>query len=102
MLVTRKGRDIAKLYNYRHIERISLVEGVAETPGAVADAVRRFQPGVVLVERDVELAVAAAALGLKPAGMGPLFDEVRLPAPPPGAPPPERGNIRRLWSDIPH
>jgi hypothetical protein len=102
MLVTRKGRDVAKLYNYRHIERISLVEGVPETAGAVADAIRRFQPGVVLLERDAALAAAAAVLGPPPARAGSLFDEFRLPAPPPGAPPPERGNIRRLWSDIPH
>jgi hypothetical protein len=102
MLVTRKGKDIAKFYNYRHIERISLVEGIPETPDVLADAVRRFQPGVVLLERDPGLAAIAGALGLQPAAAGQLFDEVRLPTPPPGAPPPEPGNIRRLWSDIPH
>jgi hypothetical protein len=102
MLVTRKGRDIAKLYNYRHIERISLVEGVPQTPEVVADAVRRFQPGVVLLEHVPGLAAVAAAFGRPAVASGPLYDEVRLPAPPPDAPPPERGNIRRLWSDIPH
>ncbi len=99
LLVAPRGKDIAKFYNYRHIERIWFVEA-PRTGEAVADALRRFQPGVALVARDPALSAASAVLGLPPADPPPLFDEVRLPAPPPGAPPPEPGDLRRLWNEI--
>jgi hypothetical protein len=98
LLVTRKGRDIAKFYNYRHIERIWLVEGLPVQPSAVADALLRFRPGVVLVERGDAFREVAASLGA-PGGEG-LFAEIRLPAEGDDTPAPERGNIRRLWNEI--
>jgi hypothetical protein len=104
LIVTRKGRDVVKFYNYRHIERVWLVEGAPPVegaepaPGAVADALRRFSPGVALVERGDAFRDAAAALGAS-GGEGAFF-EVRLPTPPAGGPPPEPGNIRRLWNEI--
>jgi len=104
LIVTRKGRDVVKFYNYRHIERVWLVEGAPPVEGAepaagaVADALRRFSPGVALVERGDAFRGAAATLGAtRGAGM---FLEVRLPPQEPGAPPPEPGNIRRLWNEI--
>ncbi len=77
LIVTRKGRDIVKFYNYRHIERVWLVEGAPPlpgappAPGAVADALRRFSPGVVLVERGDAFREAAATLGAS-GGDGPV------------------------------
>jgi hypothetical protein len=98
LLVARRGKDIAKFYNYRHIGRIWLVEGAAAGPSAAADAIRRFRPGVVLVERADSLAGVAASLGAA-CGTGP-FDEIRLPAAEEHAGAPEPGNLRRLWNEI--
>lgn len=104
LVVTRKGRDVVKFYNYRHIERVWLVEGAPPVEGAepaagaVAEALRRFSPGVALVERGDAFRAAAATLGAT--GGDDLFLEVRLPPPDAGAPPPEPGNIRRLWNEI--
>jgi hypothetical protein len=100
LLVARRGKDIAKFYNYRHIERIWLIEGPrsATGPEAVLDAIRRFRPGVVLVERAGSLAGVAASLGAA-GGTGP-FDEIRLPAAEKAVGAPEPGNLRRLWNEI--
>ena len=98
LLVTRKGRDIAKFYNYRHIERLWLVEGAPPAPGAVDDALRRFRPGVVLVERGNAFREVAASLGALE-GEG-LFAEIRLPESDDSTTKPEPGNIRRLWNEI--
>jgi hypothetical protein len=100
MLVARKARDIAKFYNYRHIERIWLMEYAAGTFDASGEPVRRFRPDVVLVERLRELAPFAAGFGTPPAVSFPRFDEYRLSRSAGDAGGPEPGNIRRLWSDV--
>jgi hypothetical protein len=101
MLVVRKGRDIAKFYNYRHIDRIWMMESAAGTLDASGEPVRLFRPDVVLVERKPELASAAEGLGTPPAVSYSLFDEYRLPPSGGATGPPVPGNIRRLWTDIP-
>lgn len=98
LLVTRKGKDVVKLYNYRHIERVWLADGSPPDPAAVSDAVRRFAPDVVLVERSPAFSALAASLG--DGGGGGLFAEIRLPASAAGALAPERGNLWRLWNEI--
>ncbi|MDL2719021.1 MAG: hypothetical protein PT977_14835 [Acidobacteriota bacterium] len=98
LLVARRGKDIAKFYNYRHIARIWFVEGAGTGPSAVAEAIRRFRPGVVLVERAAPLAEVAASLGAA-GGTGPFY-EIRLPATDEEADQPEPGNLRRLWNEI--
>jgi hypothetical protein len=64
----------------------------------VADALRRFSPGVALVERGDAFRDAAAALGAQ--GGDAAFLEVRLPPSGADATPPEKGNVRRLWNEI--
>lgn len=98
LLVAHRGKDLVKFYNYRHIERVWHVEGSRPDPAAVADAVRRFAPGVVLVERSPAFSALAASLG--DAGGDGLFAEIRLPTPAASAGTPERGNIWRLWNEI--
>jgi hypothetical protein len=98
LLVARRGKDIAKFYNYRHIVRIWLVEGPEAGPLAVADAIRRFRPGVALVENSDAFRNVVASLG--GASREGLFVEIPLPAPGGPAKEPEPGNIRRLWNEI--
>lgn len=98
MIVARKGIAIAKLYNYRHIERVWFVEGSPPSAAAVADGIRRFGPGVVLVERGDAFRDVAVSLGAD--GRDGAFWEVRLPERDASAPTPESGNIRRLWVEI--
>jgi len=99
LLVLRKGRDVVKLYTYRNIERISLMEldsGNVDMTGHVLDG---FRPGVILVERRPDLVPFTMSLGREPARTFPLFCEYEM-SPPPGGDPPDRGNIRRLWNEI--
>ncbi len=98
LLVARRGKDIAKFYNYRHIERVWFVEGSPPSAVAVTDGIRRFAPGVVLVERGDAFRDVAASLGAD--GRNGAFWEVRLPERDASAPAPEPGNIRRLWVEI--
>lgn len=98
LLVTRRGRDIAKFYNYRHIDRIWLVEGPDAGPLAVADAIRRFRPGVALVENSDAFRSVVESLG-DARGGGP-FVEIPFAAPAGAGKTPEPGNIRRLWNEI--
>jgi hypothetical protein len=98
MIVARKGIAIAKFYNYRHIERVWFVEGSPPSAAAVADGIRRFAPGAVLVERADAFRDVAVSLGAD--GRDGAFWEVRLPERDASAPTPEPGNIRRLWVEI--
>ncbi len=98
LIVARKGVAIAKLYNYRHIERVWFVEGSPPSAAAVAEGLRRFAPGVVLVERADAFRDVAASLGAS--GGDGAFWEVRLPERDASARAPEPGNIRRLWVEI--
>ena len=98
LLVARRGKDIAKFYNYRHIGRIWLVEGAGPAPSDVAERIRLFRPGVVLVERADPLNGVAASLGAAD-GPGPFY-EIRLPATDDRASPREPGNLSRLWNEI--
>jgi hypothetical protein len=99
LIVLRKGRDVVKLYTYRSIERIWLMELVSGNVDTTGHVLARFRPGVVLVERRPEIALFAVSLGRERARAFPLFDEYEMP-PAPGGDPPDRGNIRRLWNEI--
>jgi hypothetical protein len=99
LLVLRKGRDVVKLYAYRNIERIWLMELVSGNVDMTGHVLARFRPGVILVERRPDLAPFAVSLGREPSRVFPLFDEYEMP-PAPGGDPPDRGNIRRLWNEI--
>ncbi len=103
LIVTRKGRDIVKFYNYRHIERVWLVEGAPPPSGAIDDGLRRFRPGVALVERGAAFREAAATLGVPEAGgegsVPGLYAEIRL-SQENDSRATDPGNIRRLWNEI--
>lgn len=99
MLVLRKGRDVVKLYTYRNIDRIWLMELVSHNVDLTGHALARFRPGVILVERRPDLAPFATSLGREPIRVFPLFSEYEMP-PAPSGNPPDRGNIHRLWNEI--
>ncbi len=99
LLALRKGRDVVKLYTYRNIDRVWLMELVSQNVDLTGQALATFRPGVVLVERRPDLAPFAASLGRAPARGFPLFDEYEMPQAP-GGDPPVRGNIHRLWNEI--
>jgi len=99
LLVLRKGRDVVKLYAYRNIERIWLMELVSGNVDMTGHVLARFRPGVILVERRPDLAPFAMSLGREPSRVFPLFDEYEMP-PASDGDPPDRGNIRRLWNEV--
>ncbi len=99
LLVLRKGRDVVKLYTYRNIDRIWLMELVSGNVDMTGHVLESFRPGVILVERRPDLAPFAASLGRERARAFPLFDEYEVPQAPGGGPA-VRGNIRRLWNEI--
>lgn len=99
LIVLRKGRDVVKLYTYRNIDRIWLMELVSNNVDTTGHVLAHFRPGVILVERRPDLAPFVASLGREPTNAFPLFDEYEVP-PAPGGYLPDRGNIRRLWNEI--
>jgi len=98
MLVMRRGRDLVKLYTYRHIERVFLMEEVLGTVETRGEALRRFQPDAVLVERRPEFSPLVARLGAPTASRA-WYDEFH-PQKTSGVGLPEPGNIQRLWNEI--
>ena len=99
LVVLRKGRDVVKLYTYRNIDRIWLMELVSGNVDMTGHVVETFRPDVILVERRPDLALFAASLGRKRARAFSSFDEYEIPQAPGGVPP-VPGNIRRLWNEI--
>ena len=98
--VRSNGRDLAKFHNYRHIDRIWLVESGPGPFALQGDPVAGFHPDFVLVERVPELASFASSLRSPPVEpRHPLFDEYRLSWPAGGGEA-VAGNIRKLWNPL--